>query len=49
MESDFVCLQVLAGYLYHCAKSLGIISIEQCWQVRLILLDFYAELVVESI
>ncbi|XP_029038463.2 probable C-mannosyltransferase DPY19L1 isoform X1 [Osmia bicornis bicornis] len=26
--------EVLAGYLYHCAKSMGIISIEQCWQVE---------------
>lgn len=26
--------ELVAGYLYHCAKSLGIISVEQCWQVK---------------
>ncbi|XP_003493984.1 C-mannosyltransferase dpy-19 [Bombus impatiens] len=26
--------ELVAGYLYHCAKNLGIISIEQCWQIE---------------
>lgn len=30
----------MAGYLYHCAKNLGLISIEQCWQVRFIFVRF---------
>ncbi|XP_016906193.1 probable C-mannosyltransferase DPY19L1 isoform X1 [Apis cerana] len=26
--------ELVAGYLYHCAKNLGLISIEQCWQIE---------------
>lgn len=27
--------EILAGFLYHVARNLGVISQEQCWQVRL--------------
>ncbi|CAL7933336.1 unnamed protein product [Xylocopa violacea] len=26
--------ELIIGYLYHCAKNLGIISVEQCWQIE---------------
>ncbi|XP_076656106.1 C-mannosyltransferase dpy-19 [Halictus rubicundus] len=26
--------ELLAGWLYHCAKNLGIISVEECWQIE---------------